>query len=362
MPQISGSQLFDRSIAHGKLLEVGWKAGVVAASTANVNIASAPASIDGVSLAANDRVLLKNQTTATQNGIYVFASAGAALTRATDADTDAELNDAVVMVHGGTVNAYRMYRQISNNAISGTPVWSSVRQVSESGIPGSTEDASHGFFVGDQWWDNNSYALYVCRDNTDTAAVWAIATGGDAGATGATGVAGATGAIGASGAGATGVGVSGATGVIGASGAGATGAGVTGALGATGATGSGGGGGLSITFTLQNNGAVLNTGEQYGAAYQVPVACTINGAYLVSGDDVAGSIVIDLWKNATWRPVNADSITASAPPTLSAATDSADTTLTGWTTSLAAGDWVVPYIDSVTTIKYATLVLRCTPT
>jgi hypothetical protein len=119
---------------------------------------------------------------------------------------------------------------------------------------------------------------------------------------------------------------------------------------------------FSITITLQNGGAVLNTGEQYGAAYRVPVACTINSAHLVSGDDIAGSIVIDLWKNATWRPVDADSITAAAPPTLAAATESDDATLTGWTTALAAGDWLVPYVDSVTTTKYAILVLRCTPT
>lgn len=62
-----------------------------AASTANVDIAAPGATIDGVTLANGDRVLLKDQTAATENGIYVFNGAAAAMTRATDADEDAEV-------------------------------------------------------------------------------------------------------------------------------------------------------------------------------------------------------------------------------------------------------------------------------
>jgi hypothetical protein len=61
------------------------KPSVRAASTANVNIASAPAAIDGVTLAGGDRVLLKNQTTASENGSYTFNGTGSALTRTGDA-------------------------------------------------------------------------------------------------------------------------------------------------------------------------------------------------------------------------------------------------------------------------------------
>lgn len=64
-----------------------WKESVRAASTANVTIAAPGASIDGVALAVNDRVLLKNQTAGAENGIYVFTGPATPLTRALDAST-----------------------------------------------------------------------------------------------------------------------------------------------------------------------------------------------------------------------------------------------------------------------------------
>jgi hypothetical protein len=67
------------------------KASVRAASTANVTVASPGAAIDGVALAASDRVLLKNQTTGSENGIYVWNGAAVPMTRATDADVSAEV-------------------------------------------------------------------------------------------------------------------------------------------------------------------------------------------------------------------------------------------------------------------------------
>lgn len=64
------------------------KASCRAATTANITL-SAPQTIDGVSVIAGDRVLVKNQSTGSQNGIYVCAAG--AWTRATDADTSAEV-------------------------------------------------------------------------------------------------------------------------------------------------------------------------------------------------------------------------------------------------------------------------------
>lgn len=86
------------SVAQG--LDV--KASVVAATTANITL-SAPQTIDGIAVIAGDRVLVKNQTTASANGIYVVAAG--AWTRATDADSWAELVSAFVFVERGTVNA-----------------------------------------------------------------------------------------------------------------------------------------------------------------------------------------------------------------------------------------------------------------
>lgn len=79
---------------------------VVAATTTNGNLANAfenGDTIDGVTLATGNRILVKNQTSAAQNGIYTVNASGAP-TRATDADTEDELLGAMVYVTGGTVN------------------------------------------------------------------------------------------------------------------------------------------------------------------------------------------------------------------------------------------------------------------
>lgn len=89
------------------------KGNVRVATTANISIASAPAAIDGVTLAANDRVLVKDQTDPKENGIYVFNGAASALTRSEDQDNDplAEIVNGVLIpqVLEGTVNALKPY-------------------------------------------------------------------------------------------------------------------------------------------------------------------------------------------------------------------------------------------------------------
>ncbi len=82
-------------------------AAAVAATTANISISAdleAGDVLDGVTLVAGDRVLVKNQTTASENGIYVVQASGAAV-RATDFDQPAEVDGGdFVFVTGGTVN------------------------------------------------------------------------------------------------------------------------------------------------------------------------------------------------------------------------------------------------------------------
>jgi hypothetical protein len=78
-------------------------ASVVAASTSNIALPTAPATLDGVSLSINDRVLLKNQSTTSENGIYVVINGD--LARAADYNTAAEIDPGdFVFVSGGTVN------------------------------------------------------------------------------------------------------------------------------------------------------------------------------------------------------------------------------------------------------------------
>lgn len=67
-----------------------FKGAVRAATTSNVNIASAPATIDSVTPTAGDVFLLTGQTTTTQNGPYVWTAAAAVMNRATNWDTTGE--------------------------------------------------------------------------------------------------------------------------------------------------------------------------------------------------------------------------------------------------------------------------------
>jgi hypothetical protein len=82
-----------------------WKQPVRAATTASITIATAlnaGDTLDGVTLAAGDRVLVKDQGTHSQNGIYIV---DASPYRASDFDEDAEVLGAVVFVIDGTANA-----------------------------------------------------------------------------------------------------------------------------------------------------------------------------------------------------------------------------------------------------------------
>jgi hypothetical protein len=100
---------------------IDWKASVRAATTGNVTIASDLENgdtLDGVTLATGDRVLVKNQSTGSENGIYVVKASGAP-DRSTDADTGAELtSNFAVFVEQGTTNADQGYVLTNDGAIT----------------------------------------------------------------------------------------------------------------------------------------------------------------------------------------------------------------------------------------------------
>lgn len=104
-----------------------WKQPVVVATTTNGTLATAYAngqSVDGYTLVTGDRILLKNQTAQTDNGIYTVNASGAP-TRGTDADSTAELTSATVLVIKGTVNADLAFTQTTDAVVIGTDnvVW-----------------------------------------------------------------------------------------------------------------------------------------------------------------------------------------------------------------------------------------------
>jgi hypothetical protein len=100
---------------------IDWKASVRAATTANVTLASDLENgdtLDGVTIATGDRVLVKNQSTGSENGIYVVKVSGAP-DRSTDADTGAELtSNFAVFVEEGTANADQGYVLTNDGAIT----------------------------------------------------------------------------------------------------------------------------------------------------------------------------------------------------------------------------------------------------
>ena len=99
---------------------LAWKDNVRAASTVNVTISAPGAAIDVVTLVSGDRVLLKNQTSQPENGIYIWNGAATPMTRALDANTFDELESAVVTVDEGTTNTGSTWRQTLVNGVIGT--------------------------------------------------------------------------------------------------------------------------------------------------------------------------------------------------------------------------------------------------
>lgn len=96
-----------------------WKESVRAASTGNITLASPGATIDGVTMAANNRFLAKDQSTGSQNGIYVWNGAAVAATRAIDADTSAEVTSGMaVSVTEGTANGDKTFILTTNDPIT----------------------------------------------------------------------------------------------------------------------------------------------------------------------------------------------------------------------------------------------------
>ena len=114
----------------------------------------------------------------------------------------------------------------------------------------------------------------------------------------------------------------------------------------------------AIQFVIDGGGFVLTTGVKLDL--EIPFDCTINGVTALA--DQSGSVVVDLWVDtyANYPPTNDDSITASAPVTISTATKSQDNTLTGWTTSLTEGKTLRVNVDSCTTITRVTVSLDVT--
>jgi hypothetical protein len=113
---------------------------------------------------------------------------------------------------------------------------------------------------------------------------------------------------------------------------------------------------LAIPFIIDGGGSPITTGIK--GDLTVPFDCVIEEWTLLA--DASGSIVMDIWKDtyANYPPTAADTITGSAKPTISAAAKGQSSTLTGWTTTITAGDILRFNVDSTSGLTRITLSLK----
>ena len=98
---------------------LAWKDSARVGTQSNLNLSSPGATIDGITMVSQDRVLVRNQSTQSQNGIYVWNGSAVAMTRSLDASTFAELEQAIITVEEGT-DAGTTWRQTQINGVIDT--------------------------------------------------------------------------------------------------------------------------------------------------------------------------------------------------------------------------------------------------
>lgn len=154
---------------------LSWKDEVRVAATGNAALATAYENgdtVDGVVLVTGDRLLLPAQTTQTENGIYTVNASGAP-TRALDANSSSELNNATVMVTDGTVNSGKTFTQTTKNPTLGSSniVW--VQYATGSTYvagDGLTDSPAGTFNVADDGNGSITVTANAIKVNTGTAA------------------------------------------------------------------------------------------------------------------------------------------------------------------------------------------------
>jgi hypothetical protein len=103
----SGSDAANKTYVDNKINGVNWKPSVRAMSSSNTTVSNPGTAVfDGVTLSSGDRLLLTGQSTASQNGIWVFNGSGSALTRPVDyGAASTQTPDTAVFVAEGTSNS-----------------------------------------------------------------------------------------------------------------------------------------------------------------------------------------------------------------------------------------------------------------
>jgi hypothetical protein len=117
---VNGTDVANKSYVDSFLSGVSWKTAVIVATTTNIAL-SGTQTIDGRSLNIGDRVLVKNQNTGSENGIYDVASS--IWTRSSDSDVNTEILRSAVLVLYGTTNAGTQWTNTNTSiTLESTPI------------------------------------------------------------------------------------------------------------------------------------------------------------------------------------------------------------------------------------------------
>ena len=155
------------------------------ATTANITLDNTTTVVDGVTLANGDLVLVKNQTTGTQNGLYVASTSGA-WARSSLLPTGANAYLLIYYVTSGTVNAKTNFKCVITPAVVGTDSlvfmpFDTVflNNLSATTAPTATDDNTKGYSVGSIWINTSTNMPYTCTNSGTGVAVWSQGGTGD---------------------------------------------------------------------------------------------------------------------------------------------------------------------------------------
>lgn len=186
---------------------VAYKAPVRVATTANITL-SGEQTIDGIAVVANDRVLVKDQTDAKENGIYIASASAWARSADFDGSRDVTEGTLFMVLYGSTsagflyklttttdpvdfgvdditfsialdlsaissITAFGLSFIAAANAEAGrTLLELKKNNYTATAAPTTGDDSSKGYSVGSQWYDQTNDNMYHCVDSTVGAAVW----------------------------------------------------------------------------------------------------------------------------------------------------------------------------------------------
>jgi len=273
---------------------IGKKAPVRAATTAPITL-SGEQTIDTVACVEGDRVLVREQSDLTTNGIYVVSTGE--WVRALDCDGNRDIvRGSMVFVTDGSQYLRTMWHAVATNPV----------EIDDDEITWAQWSGGGGF-PNATYWTVDDEGADLPNSRQSVAGTGITLTDGGAGST------------------------------------------MTVAASTNLRT-------ASLNFIIDGGGSTIATG--IAGDIQIHFACSIISWSLLG--DQSGSIVVDVWKDeiGNFPPDNADSITAAAPPTISTATNATSSTLTGWSTTIAAGSTLRFNVDSVTSLTRCTLALE----